>query len=129
MNKILIVDDSKTDRMLVRKILETHRYQIVEAEQSEIVADQVKNEKPDLILLDIVMPGKNGYEICRCLKQSEKFRSIPVVLVSAKKQYSDIYWGKLQGADEYLTKPFEPATLLKIVDKFLGKKQGSHING
>ncbi len=129
MAKILLVDDSLTDRTLLRKILESRNYQILEVEQSEFVVELVRKEKPDLILLDIVMPGVNGYEICRHLKRSEDTQSIPIVFISSRAEASDIYWGKLQGADEYLTKPIDPQVLFDVVERMLSQSQDVNIYG
>jgi DNA-binding response OmpR family regulator len=129
MNKILLVEDSLTDRVLMRKILERHSYDIIEKSNGESFPEFVEEENPDLILLDVVMPGISGYEICRQLKRSEKTRSIPVIFVSSKKKSSDIYWGRMQGADDYLPKPFAPENLLQMVERFLNKSQGVGING
>ncbi len=121
MGKILVVDDSRTDRTLIRKILKTRDYQIIEYEQGSSLTEKVKKESPDLILLDIIMPDVSGYEVCRKLKKSTETNKIPVIFISARKQTSDIYWGKLQGADEYLPKPFEPKDLLQVVSRFMEK--------
>lgn len=129
MAKILLVDDSLTDRILLRKMLLSRNYQVVEVAQSEFVFDLVADEKPDLILLDIVMPGVNGYEICRRLKGSDDTHLIPIVFISARQEQSDIYWGKLQGADEYLTKPIEPFELFDVVERLLGQGQDVGIQG
>jgi DNA-binding response OmpR family regulator len=121
MNKILVVDDSLTDRTLIRRILESKNYQVVETGESDQVDELIETEHPDLILLDIILPGTNGYEICRNLKGGTDTKKIPIIFVSARKKTSDVYWGKLQGADDYLTKPVDPAELLTVVEKFLGQ--------
>jgi DNA-binding response OmpR family regulator len=121
MNKILVVDDSLTDRTLIRRILESKKYLVVETGESDQVNDLIETEHPDLILLDIILPGTNGYEICRNLKGGADTKKIPIIFVSARKKTSDVYWGKLQGADDYLTKPVDPAELLTVVEKFLGQ--------
>ena len=126
--KILLVDDSLTDRTLIRKIIDSHQYQVVESEQSDQIDQIIQKEKPDLIILDIVMPGTNGYQICRELKRSPETRSIPVVFVSGKNQQSDIFWGKQQGADAYLSKPIEPVQLLNVVDQFLHSQQETNVH-
>ena len=121
MNKILVVDDSLTDRTLIRRILESKNYQVVETGESDQVDELIETEHPDLILLDIILPGTNGYEICRNLKGGTDTKKIPIIFVSARKKTSDVYWGKLQGADDYLTKPVDPAELLTVIEKFLGQ--------
>ena len=122
MGKILIVEDSFTDRSLIKKILETKNYDIIESDCGYEVEQIVHDNSPDLILLDIVLPDVSGYEICRKIKKDEYSKSTPVILISVKDKSSDIFWGKKQGADEYLTKPIEPNLLLEIVDKYLSGK-------
>jgi twitching motility two-component system response regulator PilH len=122
MNKILIVEDSNTDRALIKKILEKRNYNIIESDHGNEVDQIIRDNSPDLILLDIVLPEISGYEICRNIKKNEYSKSIPVILISVKDKSSDIFWGKKQGADEYLTKPIEPNVLLEIVDKYLDGK-------
>ena len=128
MGKILLIDDSPTDRALTKKILDSKKHSVVELGDSQHIIEVIVQEKPDLILLDIIMPGINGYEVCRELKDIEETRNTPVIFISCKTQKSDIYWGKLQGADDYLTKPFQPAELLRIVDKHLGKNEDIAVN-
>lgn len=76
-------------------------------------------EKPDLVLLDIILPKKNGFQVCRQLKTAPETKDLPVVLVSSKSRDSDRFWGLKQGADEYLTKPFEDEELVAMVKKFI----------
>ena len=76
-------------------------------------------EQPDVLLLDIVMPDRNGYDILRSLKRDERTKRTPVILVSSKNQESDRVWGKRQGADEYLGKPFTPEQLISVVRQFV----------
>jgi CheY-like chemotaxis protein len=81
--------------------------------------DRLAAERPDVLLLDIVMPVRNGYEILRALKKDERTRATPVVVVSSKNQESDRLWGKRQGADEYVAKPFTAEQLLSAVRRFV----------
>ncbi|HFE63076.1 hypothetical protein B1H10_00815 [candidate division KSB1 bacterium 4484_188] len=124
MSKILVVDDSLTDRKLTNKILKSRHYEVIESDNSESVPDLVEREQPDAIVLDIVMPGVSGYEICRRLKRSPYTRDIPIIFLSGRKDESDIFWGKLQGADEYLAKPVEPQQLLDAVDRLINRNRG-----
>jgi twitching motility two-component system response regulator PilH len=121
MSKILLIDDSKTDRTFIRRILESGGHTVIEKSNAGLIMETVISEKPNLILLDIVLPEISGYEICRSLKSFKNTKNIPIIFISCKKQTSDIYWGKLQGADDYLAKPFEPSELLKLIDKYLSK--------
>jgi twitching motility two-component system response regulator PilH len=79
----------------------------------------VKSEKIDLIILDVVMPKKNGFQVCRDIKSNDQYKNIPVIMVTSKDQESDKFWGMKQGADEYLIKPFKPEDLLKAVKKYI----------
>jgi twitching motility two-component system response regulator PilH len=78
----------------------------------------ISSERPNLILLDVVMPGRNGFQVCRELKSSAEFSTIPVILVTSKDTASDRYWGEQQGADGYVTKPFTREELLRAVRRF-----------
>ena len=85
----------------------------------EAAEEKVKSEKIDLIILDVIMPKKNGFQVCRDIKTNDQFKNIPVIMVTSKDQESDKFWGMKQGADEYLTKPFKPEDLLKAVKKYI----------
>ena len=112
MNKtILVVDDSETDRRLITEALSEHEYEILTAADGEEALRMSSERRPSLVLLDIVMPKKNGFQVCRQLKTSSDTRDIPVVLVSSKTQESDRFWGLKQGADGYLSKPFDDSEL------------------
>ena len=122
MAKILVVEDSPVDRLIVRRALNQHSHLVREAEDPEEVFATVRTWKPDLILLDIILPKSNGYEICRHLKRNPETAPIPVIFVSSRKQKSDIYWGLKQGANDYLTKPFSESELIQRVNYWLTKK-------
>lgn len=115
MAKILVVDDSPTDRALIRETLESAGHQIASATDGSEALGAVERERPDLVLLDVVMPGENGFKVCRQLKKQTDLR---VVLVTSKDGESDKFWGMKQGADAYLTKPFDSAELLRTVQQF-----------
>jgi twitching motility two-component system response regulator PilH len=85
----------------------------------EAAEEKVKAEKIDLIILDVIMPKKNGFQVCRDIKTNDNLKNIPVIMVTSKDQESDKFWGMKQGADEYLTKPFKPEDLLKAVKKYI----------
>jgi twitching motility two-component system response regulator PilH len=85
----------------------------------EAAEAKVKSEKIDLIILDVVMPKKNGFQVCRDIKSNDQYKNIPVIMVTSKDQESDKFWGMKQGADEYLIKPFKPEDLLKAVKKYI----------
>jgi twitching motility two-component system response regulator PilH len=98
--------------------LKSAGHQVISYTDGEHLEEKLVTERPDVLLLDIVMPKRNGYEILRSLKRHEQTRSTPVVVVSSKNQESDRIWGKRQGADEYLGKPFTSEQLLATVARF-----------
>lgn len=115
MSRILIVDDSPTQLYQLRQIVEAGGHQAVVAESGEEALDLAGNVRPELILMDIVMPGMNGYQAKRRLGKSETTRNIPVIFVSTKDGEADRAWGLRQGACEYVTKPVNPNTLLTAI--------------
>jgi len=116
---ILIVEDSPTERQLIRKMLEESGYRVTEAVDGNAALAAVQREKPSLLLLDVVLPGPNGFQICRQLKSSPDTRDIRIVMMSSKNQEADRFWGLKQGADEYLVKPFKSEDLLASVRRQL----------
>lgn len=119
MAKILVIDDSLVDRQIVTTCLQTAKYSTIEAEDGEIGEAKAKSEKPDLIILDVVMPKKNGFEVCRSLKNDPSTKSIPIILLTSKNQDSDRFWGMKQGAQEYLIKPFNEQDFLTTIKKYI----------
>ena len=118
MSKVMIVDDAEADLKLMASILTTAGHDVVAYADGDEIEDRLVTERPDVLLLDIVMPKRNGYELLRRLKKDERTRGTPVVLVTCRDQDSDRLWGKRQGADEYVTKPFTPLQLLSVVTLF-----------
>ena len=116
--KILIVDDSPAQVKLMQGLLETEGYSPVGVNDPKRVEEAIAAEHPCVILLDVVMPDRNGFQICRELKSNTQFNGIPVILVTAKDTASDRYWGEQQGADGYVTKPFTREELLRAVRRF-----------
>lgn len=119
MAKILIADDSGAELQIFQQALQPTGHTIITAMDGEAAEDRVKSEKIDLVILDVIMPKKNGFQVCRDIKSDEKLKSIPVIMVTSKDQESDKFWGMKQGADEYLTKPFKAEDLLKVVKKYI----------
>ena len=119
MAKVMVVDDAYSDLMLMESILKSAGHQVVSLADGEALEEKVSAERPDMLLLDIVMPRRNGYELLRALRKDERTRATPIVLVSSKNQESDRAWGKRQGADDYLTKPFTSSQLLTMVGRFV----------
>ena len=118
MGKVMVVDDAYADLKMIESILKRAGHDVVSYVDGDRLEDKLATELPDVLLLDIVMPKRNGYEILRRLKKDERTRHTPVVLVTCRNQDSDRIWGKRQGADEYVTKPFTPAELLTVVTRF-----------
>jgi CheY-like chemotaxis protein len=118
MSKVMIVDDAQADLKLMASILTTAGYDVVAYADGDEIEDRMVTQRPDVLLLDIVMPKRNGYELLRRLKKDERTRGTPVVLVTCRDQDSDRLWGKRQGADEYVTKPFTRLQLLSVVTLF-----------
>ncbi len=119
MPRILVAEDSMTDLQFIKNALKDTGYEILTASDGDEAEQKVRTESVDLIILDVVMPKKNGFQVCRSLKRDEKYRHIPIIMITSKTQDSDRFWGLKQGADEYVTKPFEAADLLHAVKKHL----------
>jgi len=116
--KVLIVDDSPSQVQLIKGLLEPEGYWPVGLNDPKRVEELLASERPSLILLDVVMPERNGFQICRELKGNAEFSGIPIVLVTSKDTVSDRYWGEQQGANGYVAKPFTPDELLDAVKRF-----------
>jgi twitching motility two-component system response regulator PilH len=119
MAKILIADDSLAELQIFQQTLQTMGHTIMTVMDGEAAEEKLKSEKVDLIILDVIMPKKNGFQVCRDIKSSERLKNIPVIMVTSKDQESDKFWGMKQGADEYLIKPFQPEDLQKAVKKYI----------
>lgn len=110
--KILVVDDSPTERLALSEVLVKNGYQVVTAENGDEAVQKSKSEHPDLILMDVVMPGTNGYQATRTISRDETTRAIPVIMCTSKGQETDKIWGLRQGALDYMVKPIDHAALL-----------------
>lgn len=117
--RILIVDDEPFIVETVRFALERAGYTCLAADNGEDALKIAREENPGLILLDIMLPKLNGYQICRLLKFDERYRHIPIVMLTARAQARDRLLGKEIGADEYVTKPFELPALLQLVARYV----------
>jgi len=113
--KVLVVDDSPTDLHLITGYLMNNGYVPMTAASGEEALEKVKAEKPDLILMDIVMPGMSGYEATRALSKNPSTAAIPVMMVTSKGQETDKIWGMRQGAKDYLVKPVDEKTLISKI--------------
>ena len=116
---ILVVDDSPTERYFLTDILRRHGYEVLDANSGEEGVARAKSDRPDLILMDVVMPGLNGFQATRMLSRDEQTRDIPVIMCTTKGQETDRIWGMRQGAVEYLVKPIDPEALIARI-KSLG---------
>jgi DNA-binding response OmpR family regulator len=121
MAKILVADDSLTELEMIKNILKDTSHEIISAMDGEEAEKKARTESVDMIVLDVIMPKKNGFQICRDLRADKKFANIPIIMISSKDQESDKAWGKKQGATEYLTKPYTPLDLMIAVKKHLKK--------
>jgi DNA-binding response OmpR family regulator len=119
MSKIVIVDDSNAELRLMEGYLKAANYNVVGYPNSDKLEEKLAADKPDLIVLDVIMPGRNGFQTCRDLKNDERFKAIPIVLCTSKGQESDKFWGKQQGAEGYVVKPFKAEELVAAVKKAL----------
>ena len=116
---VLVVDDSPTGRQAATNLLQKGGYHVTTAVDGEDALEKIAAAPPPVVVLDIVLPKINGYQVLRHLKSSEATRGIKVILVSSKSQESDRFWGLKQGADDYIAKPYQDATLLNAVAKQL----------
>ncbi|SDB99338.1 response regulator [Acinetobacter boissieri] len=116
MKRILIIDDSPTEVFRFKEILVKHGYDVLEASNGADGVTLATAEMPDLILMDVVMPGVNGFQATRQITRTEQTKDIPVVIVSTKNQETDRVWGKRQGAKDYLTKPVEEDALIRVIE-------------
>jgi len=121
MAKILIIDDEVQLIQMVQIRLEANGYDIVAAYAGEEGIEKVKSENPDLIILDIMMPKMDGFEVCKILKNDPQYSKIPIIFLSAKTQEEAMEIGKEKGADAFLKKPFETPDLLAKIEELLEK--------
>jgi twitching motility two-component system response regulator PilH len=110
--KILIVDDSPTDRTFLESMLAKAGYQCISAASGEEGIEVAKAQQPDLILMDVVMPGLNGFQATRAITREETTKHIPVIILTTKDQETDRIWGMRQGAKDYLVKPIKAEDLI-----------------
>jgi len=118
LKKVLVVDDSQAEIRLLQSVLQQGGFQAVGISDPMKVEEAIDEERPNVILLDVVMPQRNGFQVCRELKSHEPYSQIPVILVTSKSAPSDRYWGEQQGANGYVAKPFTPDELLNAVRRW-----------
>ncbi|MDH5358355.1 MAG: twitching motility response regulator PilH [Gammaproteobacteria bacterium] len=117
---ILIADDSPTEIYVLKKMLEKHNHQVLVAEDGEQAIEFAHNKRPNLILMDVVMPKLNGFQATRRLSKDPATQAIPIIIVSSKNQETDKLWGLRQGAKGYLGKPATEEQLISEINKLLG---------
>lgn len=116
--KVLVVDDSKAAIKMIQGVLEQAGFRSIGLSDPLKIEETIEAERPSVILLDVVMPQRNGFQACRELKGNTSYGNIPVILVSSKNTSSDKFWGQQQGADAYVAKPFTADELLDAVRRF-----------
>lgn len=119
MARILIVDDSPTEVKKISSLLEKHHHEVLSADNGADGVAKARAEKPDLVLMDVVMPGLNGFQATRQLTRSPETQDIPVIIVTTKDQETDRVWGTRQGAKGYLVKPVEESQLISTINDLL----------
>jgi twitching motility two-component system response regulator PilH len=117
--KIMVVDDSPTERAFMESLLKRKGFEVTVVDSGEIAVERAKKDQPDLILMDVVMPGLNGFQATRAITREEKTKHIPVIICTTKDQETDKIWGLRQGAKDYVTKPVNEGELLEKI-KALG---------
>jgi twitching motility two-component system response regulator PilH len=118
--QILIVDDAQTDRELLARVVTGAGHQVISAADGKEAINLAKTHKPGLIFLDVVMPAMDGFATCRALKKDPDTAGIPVVLVTTKGAESDKFWGKKQGADDHIAKPWTKDVIDAVIRRFAG---------
>ena len=118
-HKILLVDDSKTELHFLSEVLEKRGYTVRLAHNGDEAMRKLAEGKPDLILMDVVMPGTNGYQLTRAITRDPRYADVPVIMCTSKNQETDRVWGLRQGARDYVVKPVDPEDLMAKI-KALG---------
>jgi twitching motility two-component system response regulator PilH len=113
--KVLVVDDSKTELMFMTDLLQKKGFSVKTAENAEDAFRRLAEEKPDLILMDVVMPGQNGFQLTRAITRDPRFVDVPVIMCTSKNQETDKVWGMRQGARDYIVKPVNRDELLEKI--------------
>lgn len=114
-NKILIVDDSPTERLYLTDILVKNGFTVTTAVNGDEAMERIRADRPELILMDVVMPGTNGFQVTRAIARDPEMADVPVIICSSKNQETDRIWGIRQGAKDYLVKPVDPERLLASI--------------
>lgn len=113
--KILVVDDSKTELVFLSDLLHKNGFAVKTAENAEDAMRRLEEDQPDLILMDVVMPGQNGFQLTRAIARDPQYASIPIILCTSKNQETDRVWGMRQGARDYIVKPVNAQELMSKI--------------
>jgi twitching motility two-component system response regulator PilH len=116
--KVLVVDDSPTERYFLTELLTKNGFHVSAAENAEEALIKVKAAEPDLILMDVVMPGQNGFQLTRAITRDPRFADVPVIMCTSKNQETDKVWGMRQGARDYIVKPVNSDELIAKIRAF-----------
>ena len=117
--RILIVDDSPTEIEFIKKAVDEGEYELITASNGDEAIKKCLELHPDLVLLDVVMPVKDGFSVCRELKKNPQTKDIKIIIVTSKNKPLDEHWSMKQGADSYISKPFEPSELSEAVSQII----------
>jgi len=120
--KILVVDDHKTVLKLMEAVLKLKKYQVVYAEDGPQGIEVARRERPDLIFLDVMLPGMDGFKVCQYLKGDAVTKDIPIVFLTARGEEADMEMGRKSGGDDFVKKPFKSLEIMKVLEEFLEKK-------
>jgi len=124
MANILIVDDSITIAKYIEAVLSAEGHKLTLAADGVDAESKLRCDRFDLIITDVVMPRKNGFQLCRDLKSNELYKHIPIIMLTTKSLDADKFWGVRQGANEYVVKSHKSDSLIEAVNKYIGKKTG-----
>ncbi len=127
MSTVLVVEDSLTDTEVLTRYLRQVGLTVVSVQSGEEAQVRLQLQKPDLVILDVMLPGQSGFELCHNLKTNDDTKQIPVVICSSKGTEVDKIWGSMLGADAYLTKPVDLQKLMPIVQQFISLGKWTHL--
>jgi twitching motility two-component system response regulator PilH len=116
--KVLVVDDSKTELMFLTDLLEKNGFKVKTAENADDAMRRLQEDRPDLILMDVVMPGQNGFQLTRAIARDPQYAAVPIILCTSKNQETDRVWGMRQGARDYVVKPVVADELIAKIKAF-----------
>lgn len=114
-HKVLVVDDSKTELMFLTDLLVRKGFSVKTAENAEDAFRRLSEDKPELILMDVVMPGQNGFQLTRAISRDPLYSDVPIIMCTSKSQETDRVWAMRQGARDYVTKPVDAAELMEKI--------------